>query len=137
MLVSILYVLTAVVTGLHNLYGLMNFVNGAPVNPLNWIAFLGSMVLLVAAVLTRFRPRLAATTGLVGTVLLSVFYLPLIVVSFSMPFSAWQEIRSFISFREYVSFAGMLFGPILLTVCTVIELRTFRARSGLSSQAGL
>ena len=42
-----LYALTALVTGLHNFYGLMSMVNGAPINLLNCISLLGSATLLV------------------------------------------------------------------------------------------
>jgi hypothetical protein len=128
MIVAVLYALTALVTGLHNVYRLMNVVNGAPINPLNCIALLGSVVLLVAAVLARYRsPRVAAKTGIVGSLLLWVFYLPMIVVSFSMPFSAWWEIRTFLAFGEYVPLIGMLLGPVLLAVCTLTEMRAIRA----------
>jgi hypothetical protein len=129
MLVAILFALTALVTGLHNVYRLMNVVNGAPINVLNCISLSGSVVLFVAAVLAPTRPRVAAKTGLAGSLLLWVFYLPMIVVSFSMPFSAWEEIRTFISIREYVPLIGMLLGPILLTVCTATELWTIQARA--------
>src|SRR5207249_1703113 len=41
-----LYVLAALVTGLHNFYGLMEIVNGAPINLLNCISLLGSATLV-------------------------------------------------------------------------------------------
>lgn len=127
--VAILFALTALLTGLYNVYLLMDAVNGAPINLLNCIALFGSVVLLVAAVLSPARPRVAAKTGLVGSLLLWTFYLTMLVIWFSMPFSALQEIRTFISWREYVPLTGMLLGPILLTVCTVTELRTIKARA--------
>jgi hypothetical protein len=55
-----LYVLTALVTGLHNFYWLMDIVNGAPLNILNLTALLGSAALMTAAVTLPFRPRMAA-----------------------------------------------------------------------------
>ena len=67
-----LYVLTALVTGLHNFYWLMNIVNGAPINLLNCTALLGSATLLGAAVLVTLRPRVAAKVGLAGSLLLWV-----------------------------------------------------------------
>lgn len=129
MLVAILFALTALLTGLHNVYLLMDAVNGAPINLLNCIALLGSLVLLVAAVLSPARPRVAAKTGLVGSLLLWIFYSTMLVIWFSMPFSALRELRTFIYWREYVPLTGMLLGPILLTVCTVTELRTIKARA--------
>ena len=65
-----LYVLTALVTGLHNFYWLMDMVNGAPLNILNFTALLGSVALITAAATLPFRPRLAAKIGLVGSLLL-------------------------------------------------------------------
>ena len=127
MLVAVLFALTAIVTGLHNTYLLMGVVNGAPINPLNCIALFGSVVLLVAAVLAPARLRVAAKTGLLGSLLLWVFYSTMIVIWFGMPFSALQEIHTFISLREYVPLTGMLLGPILLTVCTVTEFWTIKA----------
>jgi hypothetical protein len=131
-MVSILYVITALVTGLHCVYRLMDVVNGAPVHPLNAIALFGSVVLLCAAALVRFRPRAAAKTALAGSLLLWVFYLPMLVVSFSMPFSTWQEIRTAISLSEYVPLTGMLLGPLLLAASTLTEIRTIRARQSFS-----
>ena len=129
MLVAILFVLTALVTGLHNVYLLMGVVNGAPINLLNCIALSGSGALFVAAVLAPAHIRAAAKTGLAGSLLLWTFYSTMLVMWFSMPFSAWQEIRRFISFREYVPLTGMLLGPILLTASTVTELRTIKGRA--------
>ena len=129
MLVAILFALTALVTGLHNVYLLMDVVNGAPINLLNCIALFGSAMLLVAAILAPGRLRVAAKTGLVGSLLLWGFYSTMIVIWFSMPFSALQEVRTFISFREYVPLTGMLLGPILLAVSTGMELWAIKART--------
>jgi hypothetical protein len=121
-----LYVLTALVTGLHNFYWLMSVVNGAPINPLNCIALLGSATLLGAAILLPFRPRVAAKAGLAGSLLLWVFYAPLIAVSFIQPFSTWLQVRTFISFRDYVPLVGLIVGPILLIACTSHSTLFFR-----------
>jgi hypothetical protein len=121
-----LYALTAVVTGLHNLYGLMSMVNGAPVSLLNCISLLGSATLLGAAFLLPFRPSLAAKVGLGGSILSWVFYGPLIVVSLVAPFSIWLEIKEFITFHDCVPLMGMLFGPVLLIACTVHSILFFR-----------
>jgi uncharacterized membrane protein HdeD (DUF308 family) len=67
-----LYVIAGVVTGLHNFYRIMDMVNGAPVPLLNCAALLGSVMLLAAAVLVLFRPRVAAKVGLTGSLLSSL-----------------------------------------------------------------
>jgi len=123
-----LYALTALVTGLHNFYGLMNMVNGAPLNLLNCVSLLGSATVLGAAFLWPFRPSRAAKIGLAGSVLLWVFYGPLIVASLVTPFSMWLEIKTFIAFRDYVPLMGTLFGPVLLIACTGHSIFFFRPR---------
>jgi hypothetical protein len=128
MKVATLYVLTAVVTGLHNFYRLMDTVNGAPINFLNCVALLGSVTLLGAAFLAPLKPRVAAGVGTAGSLLSWVFYAPLLVVSFLMPFSAWSDVQSSFHFREYIPLAGTLLGPILLSACTVNSILVFRRR---------
>jgi hypothetical protein len=81
-----LYVVAAVVTGLHNFYRIMDMVNGAPVPLLDCSALLGSVTLLAAAVLVLFRPRVAAKVGLTGSLLSWLFYVPLLIFSLLMPF---------------------------------------------------
>jgi hypothetical protein len=122
----VLCIVTASVTGLHNFYWLMNVVNGAPVPLLNLIALLGSATLLGAALLLSLRRRGAAAVGLVGSVMLWVFYAPLMVISLLMPFSALQEIQSYTKFHEYVPLFGMLVGPLLLIICTINLALLFR-----------
>ena len=116
-----LYVVTALITGLHNFYWLMNMVNGAPLNLLNFTALLGSIALMSAAATLPFRPRIAAKIGLVGSLLLWVYYAPLITVSVFEPFTTREEIRTFVSDEEYVPLVGMLVGPALLIACTTIS----------------
>jgi len=113
-----LYVLTALVTGLHNFLLLTVMVNGAPFNPLNFSALLGSATLLGAAKIAPLRPRVAAAVALTGSLLLRVYYAPMLVVSFSMPFTTRSEIRDSIRFHDYVLLVGMLLAPILLIACT-------------------
>jgi hypothetical protein len=103
----------------------MNVVNGAPVNPLNCAALLGSVTLLAAGVLTLFRARIGVKLGLVGALLLWVFYGPLTVVSIGMPFSTRLEMQTFVSFGDYVPLAGM-FVPILLVASTVTLARSWK-----------
>ena len=128
MKVMVLYTLTALVTGLHNSYEIMSIVNGAPINLLNCAALLGSVALLGAAVLTRIRLHIAPRVALGGSLLSWIFYAPLIVVSFLMPFSTRFEIRSLILSREYVPLVGAFVGPILLAASTTISILFFRRR---------
>ncbi|MFZ0479418.1 MAG: hypothetical protein WAL71_09730 [Terriglobales bacterium] len=114
-----LYVLTALVTGLHNFYGLMNMVNGAPINLLNCLSLAGSLALLGAAVLFLLRRGVAAKIGLAGSALSWVFYGPLVVAGLVAPFLSWLDVKTFITFCDYVPLTGMLLGPILLTACTI------------------
>ena len=88
-------------------YGLMSLVNGAPINLLHCISLLSSATLAGAAFLLPFRPSLAAKVGLAGSVLSWVFYGPLIVASLVAPFSIWLEIKTFITFHDYVPTTGI------------------------------
>jgi hypothetical protein len=133
-----LYALTGLVTGLYNFYGLMSTVNGAPINLLNAISLLGSITLLGSAFLLPFRPRVAAKVGLAGSILSSFFYGPLIVTSLVAPFSIGLEIKTLITFHDYVPLTGMIFGPVLLIACTLhstLLLRSSRAAGTLSGRS--
>jgi hypothetical protein len=121
-----LYVLTALVTGLHNFYLVMDMVNGAPLNLLNFTALLGSVTLAGAAILVPLRPRVAAAIGFAGSLLLWVYYAPLTIVSLFTPFTTRTEIQAFISFHEYVPLVGLLVGPVLLIVCTTKSVLFFK-----------
>ena len=127
-----LYVLTALVTGLHNLYGLMAMVNGAPLNLLNAVSLIGSAALMVAAVLLLFRLRTASKVGALGSMLCWVYYAPLIVVSLIAPFSTWREIRFDFSFHDYVPLVGRLLGPVLLILCTANSIVLLKRNRGVS-----
>ncbi len=121
-----LYVLTALVTGLHNVYWLMDMVNGAPLHLLNFTALLGSVTLIGAAMLVPFRPHVAAAIGFAGSLLLWVYYAPLTIVSLFTPLTTRTEIQGFISFHDYVPLVGMLVGPVLLLVCTANAILFFK-----------
>ena len=127
-----LYFLTALVTGLHNLYGLMAMVNGAPLNLLNAVSLLGSGALMVAAVLLLFQLRTASKVGALGSVLCWVYYAPLIVVTLIAPFSTWREIRFDFSFHDYVPLVGRLLGPVLLALCTANSIVLLKRDRGVS-----
>ena len=124
-----LYILTALITGLHNFYWLMNMVNGAPLPLLNLIALLGAATLVGAAVTVPFRQRVATKIGLAGSLLLWLYYAPSLAVSIFTPFSTWQNIRFFISFHDYVPVVGAIFGPILLIASTANSIILLRTKS--------
>jgi hypothetical protein len=128
-----LYGLTALVTGVHNFYWLMNVVNGAPLNLLNCTALVGSALLLVTALILPFRTRVAAKLGFVGSVLSWVFYVPLIGASLIARFSAWLDIQIYIRFHDYVPLVGMFLGPFLLIACTVDSVRLLWFRRAISA----
>jgi hypothetical protein len=78
MLPFIIYFVTAVVTGFH-LYTLLSLaVYGVPINPLQLIALLGSLCLLIAAYVSLFRPLAAARLALIALLVIWCFYGPAI-----------------------------------------------------------
>ena len=105
----------------------MDTVNGAPVNLLNCLSLLGSATLLVAAVLLPSRRSVATKVGFAGSILSWIFYGPLVVAALAAPFSMWVEIRTFVTFRDYVPLVGMLLGPVLLIACTTHSILSFRS----------
>ncbi|HEY3972919.1 MAG TPA: hypothetical protein VGM18_07930 [Candidatus Sulfotelmatobacter sp.] len=78
MLPFFLYFVTGLVTGIH-VYLLLAFtVYGAPFNPLELVSLLGSMLLLVAACVSLFRPHGAARLALIAALAMWCFYAPAI-----------------------------------------------------------
>jgi len=74
----LLYFITAVVTGFH-IYTLLSLVAlGVPINPLELVALLGSLCLLIAAYISLFKPHAAAKLALVATLAIWSFYGPAI-----------------------------------------------------------
>jgi hypothetical protein len=121
-----LFVLTALVTGFHNFYGLMGMVNGSPINLLNCVSLLGSAMLLGAAVLLSFRQHTAAKLGFLGSLLCWVYYAPVTFASLVAPFSAWSEVQFDLKFHEFIPVVGRLVGPILLILCTATSIILLR-----------
>ncbi len=76
MLPFVLYFVAAMVTGFH-LYSLLSLiVYGAGFNLLEVTALFGSFLLLIAAYVSLFKPRVAAQIALVGALTLWCFYGP-------------------------------------------------------------
>lgn len=78
MLPFVLYFVTAIVTAFH-LYSLLSLaVYGAPVNPVEMIALLGSLGFLIAAYVSLFRAHTAARIALISALAVWCFYAPAI-----------------------------------------------------------
>jgi len=78
MLPFILYFVTSIITALH-LYTLLALaIYGVPVSPLEFVALLGSLLMLIAAYISLFRARIAAQIALIAALLLWSFYAPAI-----------------------------------------------------------
>ena len=78
MLPFILYLVTAIVTGVH-LWSLLSFaLYGAPFNLLELISLLGSFSLLLAAYISLFRPHAGARLALIACLVMWCFYAPAI-----------------------------------------------------------
>jgi hypothetical protein len=72
----LLYFVAAVVTGFH-LYTLLSLVVlGVPVHPLEVVALLGSLCLLIAAYISLFRPYAAAKLALLAALAIWSVYGP-------------------------------------------------------------
>lgn len=78
MLPFCLYFVAGLVTGFHVYTLLAMAVYGAPANPLELVSLLGSLLLLIAAMISLFRPHAAARVALIGSLLIWSFYGPAI-----------------------------------------------------------
>jgi hypothetical protein len=78
MLPFFLYFATGVITGLHIYTLLALVVYGVPFDPLEAVALLGSLGLLIAAYVSLFRPYAAAKIALIAALGIWSFYGPAI-----------------------------------------------------------
>jgi hypothetical protein len=76
MLPFCLYFVTGVVTGFHVYTLLVLTVYGVPLNPLELISLLGSLLLLISAGISLFRPHAAARVALIACLFIWSFYGP-------------------------------------------------------------
>ncbi len=81
MLPFLLYFVAGVITGFHVYTLLALTVYGVPFNPLELVALLGSLCLLIAAYLSLFKPFAAARLALLACLALWCFYGPAIAKS--------------------------------------------------------
>ncbi len=76
MLPFVLYLIAGALTGFQ-VYALLALgAYGAPVSPLEFLSLLGSLVLIVAAYLGLWKPRLAARVALLAALVIWCFYAP-------------------------------------------------------------
>ena len=76
MLPFFLYLIAGVMTGFQ-VYALVALgAYGAPVSPLELLSLLGSLVLIVAAYLSLWKPRLGARVALLAVLIIWCFYAP-------------------------------------------------------------
>ena len=88
MLASVLYVVTALATGAQVYWLLAWAIWGAPTSPLQYVSICGSLVLLIAGILVKPRPRAAAFTALGASVAIWCFYAPALIHTLtSLPIS--------------------------------------------------
>lgn len=123
---ALLYVLTATITGLHSFYQLMWMIWGAPINVLNCTALLGSTVLLLAAVLALLRARVTAGVGVAGSILVWVYYGPLLFFAMLAPSSFWSDLEFNFKFHDYVPIIGPSLGIPLLVLSTIHSISALR-----------
>lgn len=76
MLPFCLYFITGVITGFHVYTLLALTVYGVPLNPLELVSLLGSLLLLVSACISLFRPHAAARVALIACLFVWSFYGP-------------------------------------------------------------
>ena len=72
----VLYMATALTTGFQVYWVLMMAIWGAPTSPLEFVSICGSVVLFIAGVLAKWRPRAAAMTALCASAAIWSFYAP-------------------------------------------------------------
>lgn len=126
---AIVYFVFSVVAGLYAFYRASETIWGSRPNPLAYLCFFGSVLLLVAAIVAPFSQRAAAKLAIVGCIATACFFLPLFVVSILMPFTTMQTLQHFAHFRDYVPLMGMLGGPILLAASTACAVSAIRRSS--------
>jgi hypothetical protein len=78
---GILYLVTAVATGAQVYWLMMWAIWGAPTSPIQYVSLCRSLVLLIAASLAKWNPRLAAVIALWAIAAIWCFYAPALVYS--------------------------------------------------------
>lgn len=121
MLETALYVLTAVVTGAQVYWLLAWGIWGAPTSPLQYVSICGSLALLVAGVLAKWRPRATAVMAMSATIAMWCFYAPAMIHTIhSLPASMTTQ-SSLMTFTPMVLL-------VISTACAVKDIaRKYRA----------
>jgi hypothetical protein len=120
------YFVFSVVSGTYAFYRASETIWGARPNPLAYLCFFCSVLLLIAAIVAPFSQRPAAKLAIVGCIAAACLFLPLFVASILMPFSTMQTLRDFAHWKEFVPLIGMVGGPILLAAATACAVSTIR-----------
>src|ERR1700689_4995780 len=76
MLPFVIYLVTAIVTGIHLLTLLSLAAYGVTISPFELLALLGSFSILIAAYVSLFRPYAAARIALLAAIIMWSFYGP-------------------------------------------------------------
>jgi hypothetical protein len=116
-LASVIYGVTAIVTGVQ-LWWLMSWaIWGAPTNPLEYIGLIGSVVLLVATFLGLRRHRTVQFIALCGLLLLWPVYALLM-------YATWLNPNPNVSFTFKAAIVGSVPAAMLLgaSICAVMQL---------------
>jgi hypothetical protein len=79
MVFRLLYFVTGVVTAIPVMWALGWAVWGAPISPLEYVALLGSLILVISALMPSAKRRLAARVAFVGALAVWSCYLPAVV----------------------------------------------------------
>jgi hypothetical protein len=108
---------TAIATAIQVWYALMWAIWGAPTSPLEYVALLGAIVLLVAAVIAYWKPRLALVIAIGGLILLWMWYGPSLYMLFTNPP---------LSFRFATSWILPLTPIALLISCSIYAVAQWR-----------
>jgi hypothetical protein len=109
-------------TGWQQSYNLMWALYGAPTRDLQYVGLFGSAVLLVAALSTFVRIRVADVLGAVGVILVWSAYLP----------AAWTMVRDVLKSPESLASEPVAYVPLIL-----LSALTFRLYRHLKSAANI
>src|SRR5581483_4061900 len=96
---------------------------GKPSNPIEYLAFLGSLILLASAYIALFSLRLAMVTAIVASALLWIFYAPASINAIAGIFSGRYSM-------EPLAFAPVMLLAVTTGYSVLIILRRRRQKAG-------
>jgi hypothetical protein len=110
MLATILYAATAFATGVQVYWLLAWGIWGAPTSPWQYVSICGSLALLIAGLVSRWKRRAAAFTAVGASLALWCFYAPALIHSLA----AWPT-------KVTVQAGLMAFTPLFLLVMSTVH----------------